>query len=40
MSDRVFQMFWSASARSLRGLKEFIEVYIDKRSVFVIIYYI
>jgi len=38
MSDKVSQMFWSASARSLRGLKEFIEVYIDKRSIFIIVY--
>jgi hypothetical protein len=40
MSDRVSQMFWSASARSLRGLKEFIEVYIDKPSVFIIVYFV
>jgi hypothetical protein len=38
MSDRVSQMFWSASARCLRGLKEIIEVYIDNRSIFVIVY--
>jgi hypothetical protein len=38
MSDRVSQMFWSASTRCLKGLKEFIEVYIDNQSVFVIVY--
>jgi uncharacterized protein YlbG (UPF0298 family) len=31
-------MVWSASAKSQRGLIEFIEVYIDKRSKFVIVY--
>jgi hypothetical protein len=30
-------MFWSASARGLRGLKEFIEVYIDNQSIFIIV---
>jgi len=39
MSDRVSQMFWSATARCLRGLKEFIEVYIDNQSIFVIVYF-
>ncbi len=38
MSDRVSQMFWSASAQGLKGRKEFIEVYIDNRSIFVIVY--
>jgi hypothetical protein len=38
MSDRVSKMFWSASAKSLRSMKVFIEVYIDNRSVFVIVY--
>jgi hypothetical protein len=33
-------MFWTTSARSVRGLKEFLEVYIDKQSVFVIVYFI
>jgi hypothetical protein len=31
------QMFWSASAQGLKDRKEFIEVYIDNRSVFIII---
>jgi hypothetical protein len=38
MSDRVSQMFQSASAQGLKGRKEFIEVYILNRSVFVIVY--
>ncbi len=38
MSDRVSQMFWSVSAQGLKGRREFIEVYIDNRSIFVIIY--
>jgi hypothetical protein len=38
MSDRVSKMFRSASAQVLRSMKVFIEVYIDNRSVFVIIY--
>ncbi len=38
ISDRVSQMFWSASAQGLKGKEEFIEVYIDNPSVFVIIY--
>ncbi len=38
MSDRVSQMFWSARTRCLKGLKEFIEVYMDNQSVFVIVY--
>jgi hypothetical protein len=29
MSDRASQMFWSASARGLKGREGFIEVYID-----------
>ncbi len=37
MSDGVSNV-WSASAKSQRGLKEFKEVYIDKRSIFIIIY--
>jgi hypothetical protein len=37
MSDRVSKMFWSASAKVLRSMKVFIEVYIDNRSVFVIV---
>jgi hypothetical protein len=36
--DRVSQMFWSASARGLKDRKEFIEVYIDNQSVFVMVY--
>ncbi len=35
-SDRVSQIFWSISAQGLKGSKEFIEVYIDNRSVFII----
>ncbi len=38
MSDRVSKMFWSASAQDLKSMKVFIEVYIDKQSVFVIVY--
>ncbi len=38
MSDRVSQMFWSASAQGLKGREIFIEVYIDNRRIFVIIY--
>ncbi len=37
MSDRVSQMFWSASAQGVKGREEFIEVYIDNQSVFVIV---
>ena len=37
MSDRVSQMFWSASAQGLKGRKEFIEVYIHNQSIFVIV---
>ncbi len=37
MSDRVSKMFWSPCAKSLRSVKVFIEVYIDNRSVFVIV---
>ncbi len=37
-SDRVSQMFWSASARGLKNRKELIEVYIDNQSVFVMVY--
>jgi hypothetical protein len=37
MLDRVSQMFWSVSAQGLKGRKEFIEVYIDNRSVFIIV---
>ena len=37
MSDRLSQMFWSASAQGLKGRKEVIEVYIDNPSVFVMV---
>jgi hypothetical protein len=37
MSDRVSQMFWGASAQGLKGRKEIIEVYINNRSVFIIV---
>ena len=36
-SDQVSQMFWNASARGLKGRERFIEVYIDNRSIFVIV---
>ncbi len=39
-SDRVSQMFWNASVRGLKGRERFIEIYIDKRRIFVIIYMI
>jgi hypothetical protein len=38
MSDRASQMFWSASARGLKGREGFIEVYIDKQRIFIIVY--
>jgi hypothetical protein len=38
MSDRVSKMVWSASAKSLRSIKVFVEVHINNQSVFVIIY--
>ncbi len=38
MSDRVFKMFWSTSAQDEKRRKVFIEVYIDNRSLFVIVY--
>ncbi len=38
MSDRVSEMFWSASAQGLKGRKEFIEVCINNQSVFIIVY--
>ncbi len=37
MSDRVSQMFWSASARGLKGREWFIEVYIDNQRIFIIV---
>ncbi len=37
MSDRVSKMFWSASAKSLRSMKVFLEVYIDNQSIFIIV---
>jgi hypothetical protein len=40
MLDRVSKLFWSTSAKSLRSMKVFIEVYIDNQSVFVIVYFV
>jgi len=37
-SDRVYKIFWSASAQSLRTMKVFIEVFIDNQSIFIIVY--
>ncbi len=39
-SDRVSQIFWNASVRGLKGRERFIEIYIDKRRIFIIVYMI
>jgi hypothetical protein len=40
ISDRVSKRFWNASVQDEKWGKVFIEVYIDNRSIFIIIYYI